>query len=75
MNYTDCISNDDEIYRTKVLSLYIYFLMFVNTSIIVWFSLDNYIYDNKLRNELHNELHNEPKQSKRKWFFSNNIES
>ena len=71
MNYTDCISSDDEIYRTKVLSFYIYFLMFVNTSIIVWFSLDNHIN----HNELHNELRNEPKQSKRKWFFSNNIES
>ena len=73
MNNTLCDS-EEEVFRVKVLGFYIYFLMIINTSLVVWHTLGNYSENNlkKDKNNFNCEIDEDLK--KRKWFFSNKIE-
>jgi sensor domain CHASE-containing protein len=66
-NNTLC-NSVEEVFRVKVLGFYIYFLMIVNTSIVVWHTLGDHSHKN-IKKEL-----SEKSNTKRKWFFTNNID-
>ena len=76
-NNTLC-SSEEEVFRVKVLGFYIYFLMVVNTSIVVWHMISSYpdseINFKKNKNNVNCDLDIDENIKKRKWFFSNKIE-
>ena len=73
-NNTLC-SSEEEVFRVKVLGFYIYFLMIVNTSIIVWHTIGDYTYNNlKQKNVDKDKEDINLVDNNRKWFFSTKIE-
>ena len=46
-NNTLC-NSVEEVFRVKVLGFYIYFLMIINTSFVVWYTIGNYSENNQV---------------------------
>ena len=69
MNNNTLCDSVEEVFRVKVLGFYIYFLMIINTSFVVWHTIGNYS-ENNLKKDT--EINKDKKKCK--WFLTNKIE-